>query len=227
MNSKLMKHPTEEQWMSYLYDETDPTLRGELEGHLNTCAQCRDQVAGWRGSMSMLDEDTATLVTLSRRRTSSAWQPVARWAVAASVVLALGFWAGRTTGLSRADLNQELSAARSRISTELRAQYQEDLKTLAAATVAATTKQTVETLSDVRDQFINARAEDRRELLLALDRMEIQRAEDYRNLRGGLVRLARQTGSGFEQTENQLSLLTSVVNDGTGNSPAAEIQNLK
>jgi outer membrane protein TolC len=70
-------------------------------------------------------------------------------------------------------------------------------------------------LREIRNEFVEARATDQRQLLTALDRMEVQRVQDYRQLSGGLVRLARVTGSGFRQAEEQFNSLASYTPDST------------
>ncbi len=207
-----MKHPAPETWMSYVYDETDSKERAELDAHLHECATCREAVANWRGTMSRLDEDQATLALPPRRaRTTFRWQPVVRWALAACVVVCAGFAAGRYGTTSEERFRAELANAREQMADEIRARYAEDLKTIVDAAVTATTLQNQEALASIKQEFVDARATDQRQLLTVLDRMELQRTEDYRRLSGGLVRLARQTGDGFKQAEEQLNTLASYM----------------
>lgn len=207
-----MKHPAPETWMSYVYDETDSRERAELDAHLHECATCREAVANWRGTMSRLDEDHATLALPPRRaRTGFRWQPVVRWALTACVVVCAGFAAGRYGTTSQEQFRTELATAREQMADEIRARYAEDLKTIVDAAVTATTLQNQEALASIKQEFVDARATDQRQLLTVLDRMELQRTEDYRRLSGGLVRLARQTGDGFKQAEEQLNTLASYM----------------
>lgn len=207
-----MKHPAPETWMSYLYDEADSKERAELDAHLRECAACRQEVANWRGTMSRLDEDQATLALPPRgSRTNFRWQPVLRWALAACVVMCAGFAAGRYGMTSQEQLRAEMANAREQMADEIRARYAEDLKTIVDAAVNATTLQNQDALSTIKQEFVEARATDQRQLLTVLDRMELQRTEDYRRLSGGLVRLARQTGDGFKQAEEQFNTLASYM----------------
>lgn len=211
-----MNHPTPESWMSYLYDESNAAERADLEAHLAVCGKCRDEVAQCRRTMGLLDLDEATLALPRRHaRTQFRWQPVLAWSAAAAVVLCTGFLAGRQGTVSRAEFRSELAAAREQIAEEVRGHYSDDLKALAAAAVSATTQQNREALREIRNEFVEARATDQRQLLTALDRMEVQRVQDYRQLSGGLVRLARVTGSGFRQAEEQFNSLASYTPDST------------
>lgn len=216
-----MNHPTPEDWITYLYDEAPASERPSLERHLRECPDCRRHVEGQRNAMGLLDLDTATLAVPSRDAgLFRTWRPRLAWAAAASVMLCAGFLAGRAGRVSRQELRQELETVR----TELRDRYNEDLKTLAAATVSATTQQNRQALRELRDEFVEARAQDQRQLLTVLDRMEVQRVQDYRNLSGGLVRLARETGNGFRQAEDQFNTLASTFTPTEPNPTSKENQ---
>src|SRR5687767_1853861 len=93
-----MKHPTQEQWMDYLYGESPAPQRAELAAHLQSCPACAAQVARWGGVQACLDEwklpDTAK---------RPAWRMPAgvKWAMAAAFMIAalgIGFGAGRVSG---------------------------------------------------------------------------------------------------------------------------------
>ena len=108
-----MKHPTREEWMSYLYDELPTQPRRELEHHLGQCAECRAGLATWQSTAKQLD----AFRLAAPRRITPVWQPLTRWAMVtatAAAGLLGGFVLGRMTGVSRA----ELEAARRDAATQ-------------------------------------------------------------------------------------------------------------
>jgi hypothetical protein len=133
--------------------------------------------------------------------------PTVRWALAASVVLAAGFIAGRATGPSQADVQREVAAVRQ----EFQAQLQEGLKSVAATTLTATAEENRRLFAELTQDLQAARRVDRQDFLAALDTLDQRRARDTETLRAGLVTLARRTGNGFEQTGSQLNLLASYL----------------
>ena len=219
-----MNHPTPESWITFLYNEAGPAEKADLQAHLHVCTECRGQVEQLRRTMGLLDLDTATLAV---PRTQSVfgrqWRPRLAMAAAAAVLLCAGFLAGRSGRVSRGQLQAELAAVESRIRDETRERHARDLETIAAATVAATTRQNEKSLRELRDEFVEARALDQHQLLTVLDRMELQRVQDYRSLSGGLVRLARETGNGFRQAEDQFNTIASLDSDPV--SPAISNEN--
>ena len=72
-----MKHPTKEEWMSYLYDESPTESREELRAHLKDCAACRAQIEMWQGATRQMND-----WQLPRLRKVSRSPAFARWAVA-------------------------------------------------------------------------------------------------------------------------------------------------
>ncbi len=201
--------------MSYLYGELSPAARHEADRHLQGCAECRQRVEQWRGTMDLLDADHATLALPRRKERTVFAGTVVRWAMAASVVLLAGFVVGRATGLNRADVERQIAASREQITAELRQRHEEDLKAMAAATVAATAEQNRNFLTEFSRQFNAARSEERRDWIAALDSLNRQHADDLAAVRTGLAALARKTGAGFQQAELQLNLLASYLPAGT------------
>jgi hypothetical protein len=147
----------------------------------------------------------------SSRGAATAWQPVLRWALAASVVLSAGFMAGRSTGPSRDEVKREVAAAREQISAELAKRHETDLQALGTATLTAAAAENRQFIADFARQLNQARSEERRDFLGALQSYEDRRVMDYAELRDGLKLLARKTGTGFRQTEDQLTLLANYL----------------
>lgn len=206
-----MNHPSADIWMSYLYGELPRAVRAECEAHLPGCPACQASVESWRGTMNLLDADHATLARPARNRFAPPWQPALKWALAASVVLGAGFFTGRATGPSRAEVHREVAAAREQLASELRARYQDDLKALATATVASTAVENRQFFADFTKQFNAGQNAERRDFLKTLQAYEDRHTMDYAEMRSGLTQLARRTGSGFRQAESQLNLLAGAL----------------
>jgi hypothetical protein len=118
-----MKHPNRDEWVPYLFGESSPDTARTLDQHLSECADCRSQVETWRRTLKRLD---AWQIPARRKRPTFA-QPVLRWAIAAAVVLGLGFGLGylsseRAATDSRAQLEASL---RSMVAAQVRNQVQD------------------------------------------------------------------------------------------------------
>jgi hypothetical protein len=85
-----MNHPSNEDWMEYLYRELPHSRRRVLEEHLRDCGCCQDSVTRWREVVQSLNawplphHQTAVSAGISRLK----------WAAAAVLVFALGLWSG-------------------------------------------------------------------------------------------------------------------------------------
>lgn len=200
--------------MSYLYNELPPQEHAEAEKHLQQCAGCRGEVDRWRETLQVLDTDR--IETPVRRRSFSTHASPLRWvAMAAGVAVVVGFGLGRSTSVSRSEMQAELARVRESVSQELRDQYRQDLREVARTSVAASTIENRELLTRVVKEFNQARAVDHRDWMATLERLEEKRESQYLSLKAGVIDLARSTRSGFLQTENNLNLLAATLpNDG-------------
>jgi len=201
-----MNHPTPEEWMECLYGEGDPRARASAEAHLEVCPECRERVAEWRAAMGLLDEDRGTLAV--RRPRGPSWSSWARPAIAAAVILSMGFIAGRMVGPSRVEMREELALARTALEADIRARYEADLRQVAVATVTATAAENRRWLDQVTTQWAAARLEDRRAVEAAIQRLDQLRVADSAAVRAGLFDLVRYTGTGFEQAQSQLNQIS-------------------
>jgi anti-sigma factor RsiW len=114
-----MNHPKPEDCVQYLYGEIKPDLRRQLKEHLDGCAECREELQSWKRSLHQLD-------AWKLPRTSSrldAVTPFLKWAVAALLVLGLGFGFGRLSA-SRVDLEK----VRAQVEPEIRREFAEMLR---------------------------------------------------------------------------------------------------
>ncbi len=206
-----MKHPIPEEWMSYLYDECGAAEKRQLDSHLADCAECRSQVTVWRGAQDALGADRASLVRPGR---PVVWRPMALRALAAAAVLALGIGLGRLGTMSRADLRNEMAAVRQQWEASWRQQRAaEDHELMVALQKVAADNQ--RWLGTLRQEWAVARREDQRGLQLALQRLEDRHQSDHIALQAGLLQLARETGSGFEQTQTHVNQLASYLPENT------------
>jgi hypothetical protein len=205
-----MKHPTSERWMSFLYGESAPQERLELESHLQTCAECQSRLNTWRGSMTALD---AWTVPQAPRR-ARPW-PLLKWAAAAAVVLGLGVGLGRLSFASstefknlaatlRQDFDQRSAATRAGLMADLKREQLAMLQqaiALAAQSASAETQRVLATFAESDD---GRRPVDAQELAIALQRLEAQWAARFAALRRELETVAMFTEDSFDDTEEKL-----------------------
>src|SRR5580765_7796565 len=108
-----MKHPEREEWIPFMFGEADAGRKQQLEGHLDDCAECRDEFESWQRSLGRLD--SWKLTPSGKRRAK--FVPLMKWAAAAAVVLSVGFAIGRGTA-ARVDAEK----VRAAVERDLRSQ---------------------------------------------------------------------------------------------------------
>ncbi len=86
-----MNHPTKEDLISFLYDETSPEKKSELNAHLQTCADCRAQISEWQ---KIKGELGAWKIPATAKR-PFIFAKAMKWAAAAVFMLTVGFAFGR------------------------------------------------------------------------------------------------------------------------------------
>ncbi|MGV3757746.1 MAG: anti-sigma factor family protein [Verrucomicrobiota bacterium] len=161
-----MKHPTQEEWMDYLYHEAPANERAKLSAHLAACPECRTQVQGWQKTMTSLD----TWQPAIKEAPAFSWLPAIRWAAAAMLMLGFGFALSQMTA-PKMDVAALQAQVRADVTAELKAQMQQNL----AEFNAAQAKQ---------------RVDDQQQLVQTLRQMEAQRLADFASLRYELENLA-------------------------------------
>lgn len=171
-----MKHPNREDWMSYLYDELESEPRHALECHLAECAPCRASLAEWRSTKRQLDAYSVAPAQTPQFR-QQRWTRPALAAAAAAVVLFAGFALGRSSGVSRAELEA----------------FKRDTEAKAIATGRTEAQQQMQ-------QFAAGMGK-------RLDELQAQQTRDYTSLRKELETVAVLTEAGFRQTENRIVAL--------------------
>lgn len=230
--------------MAYLYGELPPASKGELKEHLLACAQCREDVASWESAMAGLDRwELPAPATTSGPRVLDA--PIFKWALAALVVLGLGFAIGRRsvpapdveairaaiepqirTALA-SDIRQQVvdevvadwQAALSGRQGDLRSESRRQLRLAAdrwtARTVAASSAETQRLLLDLAEDIQTSRREDHESLLALFERAERRHQLDFVNLRRAVETVAVVADDKINRTDSQLGEFVSYVQNRT------------
>ena len=173
-----MNHPTRGEWVEYIYEELEPPEQERLAGHLEACAECRRAVEDWQAVMGGLDawelkEPARTVRVLPR---------LVRWAVAAAVLIAVGYGIGRLGGPDVAALRAELEPAiREAVLQEVEQRWQASLALSEARLRAEMDEKAVEAASAASSaaaglitEYAQALDSVRRSDLLALARLTDQ-----------------------------------------------------
>jgi hypothetical protein len=174
-----MNHPTDEQWMSYLYDEVGADERSRLLAHLRDCVVCAEQLDRWQAATRELDAwqlRARRAKSASKRAREIFLRRALPWAAAAMILLGAGFLLGRMTSAS-IEPNRLLAI----IEPELRQQ--------------------------LRQEFELKRIEDNRAIYAALEKLDSQRIADYVSLKKELDTVAVLTDAGLRNTVQQLARL--------------------
>jgi len=218
-----MSHPTREEWMSYLYDESNGEHRANLAAHLAVCPECKASVATWRSTMRDLDEWRLQKLLAGTHR----YWPLLRWAAAAVVVLGLGFGFGRVSAPASAGAEQVRAVLEPSIRQQLRKEFamllQDELERSSKATLTASGAQTRELLGDFAKVADQNRADDNRLVSAAIEKLDAQRLADYTSLKRDLDTVAVYSEAGLLQTRQQLVQLAGYT--GPNGNSSTEPQN--
>jgi hypothetical protein len=98
-----MKHLSEEERLAFL----EGRAAKETSDHINQCASCAAQIEAWRRSVQRLKQFQWPA---RMERPAISHSPVIKWALAASVVLCVGFGLGRFTGPNAAQIQAAIKA---------------------------------------------------------------------------------------------------------------------
>lgn len=190
------KHPSEQEWMEYLYDEMTSAERSAVEAHMKDCAPCREKRDGLQGTQRSLDE--WRVVVPAKHEFAKGWQPVVKWAAAAVLVATTAFAAGRM-GRPAVDLE----ALQAQIAKPIEEKVQQQAAAASQQAVAATeeklramadkmlaeTAANAKRLEELATTLAALRAHDS-SLTAALDELEQQRMAEYLKIRADLERVA-------------------------------------
>jgi hypothetical protein len=183
-----MKHPEREEWIPFMFGEADAGRKQQLEGHLDDCAECRDEFESWQRSLGRLD--SWKLTPSGKRRAK--FVPLMKWAAAAAVVLSVGFAIGRGTA-ARVDAEK----VRAAVERDLRSQLTQIARDEAAKTASLA-------ITAFSQKTETRRAADNRMIFAGLERLETQHTTDCLTLKKELDTLAINADAGLRQTEEQL-----------------------
>jgi len=191
-------HPTNEEWMSYLYDELASGEQGRLKTHLESCPDCQARVANWRATMR--DLNTWELPAQSPKRAAS-WEYV-KWGVAAMLMLCLGYGFARATTPAAPDL----AAIRAALEPEIRRQAGQ----AAAAAVATSNAETQRLVAELTKHVEAKQEEDRLAVADILESLEAKRINDLANLRKELETVAVNAEDRLDNAHEQIVQLASI-----------------
>jgi hypothetical protein len=168
-------HLTDEQRLAYLEGRAST----ETAAHLDQCPTCAAEIQSWRRTIQRL-EDLEWPARVPRRATT--YSPMLKWAMAASMVLCVGFGLGRFSGPDAA----EIQAA-------VKADLVRDLETKLAAAF---------------EQKAGAQP-DLTPILAALTDLRAQQNANYISLRKDLETLASTADARIQLTSRRLTELAS------------------
>jgi hypothetical protein len=186
-----MKHPTREQLVAFLYEDCDRAEKSETAQHLDTCAECRNQLQTWRATATTLHKyEVAPSLSLWERAGVKAlrrsWLP---FSAAAAALLAAGIVLG-THWQSRANSNQTQLVAELRQRVEISEQENAKTKKL---------------LADLSESMAENRAKDQAALVAV--------AQELQATRKDVETVAVLTEAGFKNAQNQLVRLANYTPD--------------
>lgn len=171
-----MKHPTREQLVAFLYEDCERAEKSETAQHLDTCAECRNQLQTWR----------ATAATLNRFEVApavSSWAPIRSWlplSAAAAVFLIAAALFGATW-------QTRANSGKTQLIAELRARVEKS---------ESENAQTKKLLTDLIENIADNRAKDH-EALVAV-------AQEVQSTRKDVETMAVLTEAGLKSAQNQL-----------------------
>ena len=192
-------HPTAEQWADYLYGELAPEARLELDAHARECAACQEQLAEWRATMGALDSWRVR----PRARRLAVFTEYARWAVAAGLVLGLGWLGGRFAAPPAPDVQRLQAELQPAVELALRGEFEARLRT----ELAAVEQRHEDRLGEFARAWVTTRAEDQQNLLALYQRTERQRRSEHAALRRDLETVAVVAQDAIGNTQQQLTQL--------------------
>jgi len=208
-----MTHPTEEQWMAYLYGELERKSQVALAEHLRSCPECRTQVTAWSDAKESLDGWRLSEVPAARANL----RPLVKWGVAAALLVAVAFATGHLTSTrwedaplsgSSADTAAELDSLRADL-RDLRKELEEQNEQLVTASVVASRYETLRLLAAFAETQELARLRDRQMMAEALGRLESRHVRKHAALRTGLEVLASLTEEELQRVEQGMAEVSS------------------
>ena len=180
-NANQTNHPTREEILAKLYDELPPERHSEVAAHLGQCAECHKLATEWCDTMEQLNSWKLPAPEPQPEFESEPvdFAPYIKWALAACLVIGLGFLGGRLSAPApdAAALSAALTPELQKISAAMDARLAEDRR---AVTEILQTMQT-------------QRTEDYASLRRALETLAVNTEDELQTAQQQIVQLASFT----------------------------------
>jgi len=215
-----MKHPSEQEWMEFLYEEMPSGQRKAVKTHIKGCAPCQQRQSELQGTTARLK--AWKVQAPARHEFAPTVFPVAKWAAAAALLFTTAFAAGRWSKppLNPADIETQITlplrekierSVQARMEaifqTKLTSRLQELSERTAAESIAANKKQ----LEQIVLQLAALRDEDKKAFFASLQELETRRVSDLRRMREDLEKVALFSDESSRDTQRKLGELASLA----------------
>ncbi len=199
-----MKHPDPEEWAPYIFGEAPADKRKELSAHLDSCAECAEELSSWRRTLGRLDAWEVPDLPRARRD----FQPLVRFALAACLILLAGIAIGRFSGSGRADPElRRLQAALAESERSHAAALADSEQRMAAAFHAE-----MSSMWQAVPGLVNSLTEDdRRALAARFQQMADRHATDFVSLRRDIETVASLAQEEIQQANFKLLQVAAAV----------------
>ncbi len=180
-NANHANHPTREEIVAKLYDELPPQRHSEVAAHLGQCAECHKLATEWCDTMEQMD---AWKLPAPEPQQEFEREPVDfaqffKWALAACLVVGLGFLGGRLS--APAPDAAALSAA---LAPELQKLY---------AAMDARLAEDRRAVTEILQTMQTQRTEDYASLRRALETLAVNTEDELQTAQQQIVQLASFT----------------------------------
>jgi hypothetical protein len=188
-----MNHPSEEEWMAYLYDELPKAAKAPFTAHLEACADCQQSVAAWQKTMTGLTQWKVPVTRIGTPKVGSIRpSSTLRWAVAAVLALGGGIAIGRLAPLPIS------ASAKTALVADLRRQVQDEVKA-----------DQQRWLADFIENYETQRQQDLQRVSTLFNRADEKRQIENLRLRRAIETVAVVAADKFQRTETELGHLAS------------------
>jgi anti-sigma factor RsiW len=198
-----VNHPSQGEWVAFLYGEVPSKTKRDLQAHLDACPACSAQVESWRSSMSALD--TWRLPARRSAPTANVLVPIFKWAAAAAAVLVVGFLLGRHSSSTASEI-AELKSSVAQLTDLVQSQSAVTLTNSIAASTTIANAETVRLLAEYSRAQQDQRTTDRQSVKLALGTLNDRLNRIYDDLET----VAFNTESGFQETHENITRVASL-----------------
>lgn len=199
-----MNHPSNEQWMSYCYNELPRNECVELAAHLAACSVCTAKLKEWQQARSDLNafKDVSIPRATAYRFTAVPLKWGAAFAIVCSALVLGGFSAShqRSRGLNPV-VEAELKA---QIRAEFTQVLQKEINNVRATASTESEERTKELLKVFAVEMRAQQKKDLQGIYTAIDKIDLQRASDFVALKTELDALAINADAQLRTTERHL-----------------------